>query len=116
MERDFIDSRLQRDDAMSIERGAKEKTTAASPTTSVSMKDLMHAEEQSPAQKKKHRKKKRKDRALQVRLGASPETLITDPDAPPSLLRVLAYGPEAFTEHALQTPEQVRDFLRDWPV
>jgi len=76
----------------------------------------MQTEEQLSAQKKKQRRTKRKVRALQARLGAPPETLSVDPDALHSLLRVLAYGPETFTEHTLQNPQQVRGFLRDWPV
>jgi hypothetical protein len=71
---------------------------------------------QSSMPKKTQRRKNRRARALQTRLGAPLETLITDPDAPPSLLQVLAYGPEVFTEQALENPEQARSFFNEWPV
>lgn len=66
--------------------------------------------------KKTQRRKKRKIWTPQTPPGAPPGTLIADPDAPPPLLRVLAYGPDAMTEQALENPRQVQDFLNKWPV
>src|SRR5262245_59292273 len=115
MKRLFMDSRLHGDDVMSAQAGAQEHAPSALPSKSVELKNETQAEEQSSAQKKQQRTR-RKVRALQARLGAPPEALLTDPDASHSLLRVFAYGPDTWTEQTLQSPQQVRSFLRDWPV
>ena len=48
--------------------------------------------------------------------GAPPGTLIVDPEAPHPVIRVLAYGPEEYTERAVEDPQRVRDFLNTRPV
>src|SRR5262245_54648952 len=114
MKRIFMDSRLHGDEVMSAQAGAQVNAPSALRPSTADMKNRTQTEEQPSAQKKK--RTRRKVRALQARLGAPPEALIADPDAPHSLLRVFAYGPDTWTEQPLDDPQQVRGFLRDWPV
>src|SRR5262245_25598114 len=116
MKRISLDSRLRGDEVMSATAGVEENTTSVSRPSSVSVKNWMQTEEQPSARKNKQQRTRRKVRALQMRLGAPLETLIADPDARPSRLQVLAYGPESFTEQTLKNPQQVRTFLYEWPV
>ena len=48
--------------------------------------------------------------------GAPPGTLIPDPTEPPPVIRVMAYGPEAWTEETITDVAALRDFLAAWPV
>src|SRR5262245_43556508 len=115
MKRIFMDSRLHGDEVMSAQAGAQVNATSALRPSTADMKNRTQTEEQPSARKKKQCTK-RKVRALQARLGAPSETLLADPDAPHSLLRVFAYGLDTWTEQTLQSPQQVQGFLRDWPV
>ena len=67
---------------------------------------------------KPHRHKGRKARIYRRRTppGAPPGTLIVDPAAPPPVIHVMAYGPQAITEQEVVDPHGVRDFLDQWPV
>lgn len=49
-------------------------------------------------------------------VGSSPGTLIIAPDAHPSVLSILAYGPNAFVEKKIKQAEEVLDYLGRWPV
>ncbi len=50
------------------------------------------------------------------RPGASPGTVTVDPQAPPPVLRVMAYGPDGFAERSLASAAAVREELARWPV
>src|SRR5215470_16228837 len=65
---------------------------------------------------KAQRRKRRRAWARRTPPGAPPGTLIPDPEAPQPVIRVIAYGPGAFTEQEVSSPQQVRDFLSRWPV
>jgi magnesium transporter len=49
-------------------------------------------------------------------LGVMPGTLIVDPSAQRSVIRVLAYGAEGFIEQDAKRPERVGEILHEWPV
>src|SRR5262245_49822337 len=98
MKRIPLDSPLRGDEVMSATADGEENTTSTSRAGFVPMKSWTQTEKQPPAPKNKQRRTRRKVRALQVRLGAPPETLSADPDALPSRLQVLAYGPKSLTE------------------
>jgi len=48
--------------------------------------------------------------------GAPPGTLVAAPEAKTPIIRVMAYGPASSTEGRLERPEQVSQFLGEWPV
>ncbi len=48
--------------------------------------------------------------------GTSPGTLITDPDSPRPIIRVIAYGPEGVDERQIDDVRSVKSFLDRWPV
>jgi len=48
--------------------------------------------------------------------GASPGTLIADPNAPRPIIRVIAYSPDGITEQTIENVEYVRNFVGKWPV
>jgi len=48
--------------------------------------------------------------------GASPGTLVVDPEAPPSAIHVLAFGPDMLVEEPVVDPEGVRRFVGAHPV
>jgi magnesium transporter len=89
--------------------------SATVPRDSLDGLDSIQAQEPSFVPKAQ-RRKKRKAWARHTLPGAPPGTLIPDPDAPFPVIRVLAYGPEAIAERAVESPQQVRDFLNAWPV
>jgi magnesium transporter len=62
------------------------------------------------------RRKRRKAWARRSAPGAPPGTLLPDPEAPPPVIRVIAYGPDACTEQTVESPALVRAFLQAWPV
>src|SRR4051812_35647173 len=65
----------------------------------------------------KRRKRKRMKVAFhRPPTGALPGTLIVDPKSPPLKIRVLAYGPDACEEKTVENLEDLRTFLREWPV
>jgi magnesium transporter len=41
---------------------------------------------------------------------------VADPEAPPPVIRILAYGPGDMVEQEIGEPQRVRDFLDKWPV
>jgi len=51
-----------------------------------------------------------------VPAGTAPGTIITPPDAPGPVIRVMAFGPDAATEGRLESPDRIREFLEKWPV
>lgn len=48
--------------------------------------------------------------------GASPGTLIADPDSKGTAIRVLAYGPDQILEQVCTNPKQLRDIVGKYPV
>jgi len=48
--------------------------------------------------------------------GTAPGTIISDPEAHPSSIRVVAYSEAEVVEQALDRPEQIREYLDKWPV
>ncbi|CAG0926454.1 Cobalt/magnesium transport protein CorA [Planctomycetaceae bacterium] len=48
--------------------------------------------------------------------GAAPGTVLADPEAPKSVIRLLAYGPDRFEERNLSSIDEIKPYLRDWPV
>ncbi|MFN0053630.1 MAG: magnesium/cobalt transporter CorA [Planctomycetales bacterium] len=66
----------------------------------------------------KHHHRERQRRRLKRRTapGAPPGILSVDPDAPRPVIRVMAYGPEAFAEREISTVEDLREFPGSWPV
>jgi magnesium transporter len=48
--------------------------------------------------------------------GEVPGTLTHDPEAPKAVVRLLAYGPDAFVEREIKDPNEIREFLGRWPV
>lgn len=48
--------------------------------------------------------------------GTSPGTLIVPPDAKPTKLRVIAYGPDRIEERVLTDPQEIVPLLGQWPV
>lgn len=49
-------------------------------------------------------------------VGASPGTLVIDPHAHPSIVTVIAYGPDSYVEKRLEKLEEISDYLSRWPV
>ena len=48
--------------------------------------------------------------------GRAPGTLDIDPDAPRPVIRVFAYGPDAYEEREIANPSDLLPFLEKWPV
>jgi magnesium transporter len=48
--------------------------------------------------------------------GAPPGTLIADPAAPPSSIRLIAFSSDDYMERDVQKPEDIRGVLGQWPV
>jgi magnesium transporter len=48
--------------------------------------------------------------------GASPGTVVVDPQAPAPAVRIIAYGPDAITEDAVQNLQSIRSAIGKWPV
>ena len=48
--------------------------------------------------------------------GAPPGTFVVDPEAPPTLVRVIAYGPDEFLEQPVQELRSLSDLRKKWPV
>lgn len=48
--------------------------------------------------------------------GAAPGTLVADPEAQRTRIRLVAYGPERLAEHADADPADVAAMRKDWPV
>ncbi|MSR59235.1 MAG: magnesium/cobalt transporter CorA [Planctomycetaceae bacterium] len=48
--------------------------------------------------------------------GAPPGILTVDPDAPRPVIKLMAYGPDRFVEHAIKHPDEIKEFLGQWPV
>jgi magnesium transporter len=68
---------------------------------------------------KKQRKPRRRRLAAarrQLAPGSAPGTLLIDPEAPPSVVRVFAFGPDGHEERPLEEVEAVDDYLDKWPV
>jgi magnesium transporter len=48
--------------------------------------------------------------------GTAPGTITVDPEAPPPVVRVIAYGPDAIVERPVSDPKSLKDELGKWPV
>lgn len=64
------------------------------------------------AKTRKHTQPKRRS----TRLGAPPGTLVTDPQAPPPRIHIIAYGPDSCHEEDIEDPQAIRPFIEQWPV
>jgi len=64
------------------------------------------------------KKKKRKLRFFkrQTKPGAMPGSVVVDPQAPPSVITVIAYGPDRVVEERIKDVAAVRQYLDRWPV
>ncbi len=62
------------------------------------------------------RRPRRKRRAPPRTVGATPGTLRIHPDAPRPVVRVMAYGPDDFSEQEVEDPESLAPLLGKWPV
>jgi len=49
-------------------------------------------------------------------VGAPPETIQVDPDAPAPVISIFAYGPEEYVEQSVRDPDELDEFLGQWPV
>lgn len=69
---------------------------------------------------KRTARKKRRIRTIRKRgrpvPGEAPGTLRHDPQAPPAVIRVLAYGPDDYVEKTIDDPEEIRSYFGKWPV
>jgi magnesium transporter len=67
-------------------------------------------------------KPKKRDRRLRRALlrrpppGTSPGTLVPDPEAPKSVINVMAYGPDVLVERPLTSTREVLEFCHNFPV
>lgn len=48
--------------------------------------------------------------------GSAPGILVPRPDAAPSVIQVMAYGPQGYIEHTCAHVEEIKKFLGVWPV
>ncbi|MEX2185999.1 MAG: magnesium/cobalt transporter CorA [Pirellulales bacterium] len=64
----------------------------------------------------KHRERLRRRMHRRVKPGAAPGTITVDPASPKPDMHMLAFGPQGSVERAIDSPEQVREFLGKWPV
>ena len=48
--------------------------------------------------------------------GAPPGTFVVDPEAPPTLVRVIAYGPDGFLDQPVEDLRSLAGLQRTWPV
>jgi magnesium transporter len=48
--------------------------------------------------------------------GTAPGTLAADPEAPPPVIRVMAYDADEVLEETLETPRAIADYMDKWPV
>lgn len=48
--------------------------------------------------------------------GALPGSVVTDPDAPKSVLRMMAFGPDKVEERSLSSVDEIRPYIGQWPV
>jgi len=60
--------------------------------------------------------KRRRSRKHRPPPGASPGTLVIDPNAPKPSLYLMAYGPDSMEERELKNPREVERYLGQWPV
>ncbi|KAA0217839.1 magnesium and cobalt transport protein CorA [bacterium] len=65
-------------------------------------------------------KKRRRARETEFRRrtapGAAPGTVAVDPDAPKSVLTLMAFGPERFEERRIEQVHELKAFCDAWPV
>ena len=60
---------------------------------------------------------KRSDNKLaRPNLNLPPGTLIIDPESPKPVLTIFGYSPESFEERTLAHPDEVKEFIRKWPL
>ena len=48
--------------------------------------------------------------------GAAPGTLVVDPEAPPTEIQVIAYGPQGLLEREISNLDELPELLTQWPV
>ncbi|MEX0714353.1 MAG: magnesium/cobalt transporter CorA [Pirellulales bacterium] len=86
-----------------IQRSARLKTKTVAP-----------ARNQMAGSNRKKRNRRRFHRRTPP--GAPPGIVEVDPKATPPSVRLIAFGPQALDERALDTPATLLDFLGKWPV
>jgi magnesium transporter len=64
----------------------------------------------------KHKKRKRRESFAQVPPGTPPGTVIVPPEAAPSTIRILAYGPTELLEEHVVDARRVREYMNKQPV
>lgn len=48
--------------------------------------------------------------------GATPGTVVVDPESPHPIIRLIAYGPQDILEKEIQDPRELGGYLGRWPV
>src|SRR3990172_10229339 len=48
--------------------------------------------------------------------GALPGTIMVYPDAPPSVISIVAFGPDGFVEEQVEGAYRIAEYLNEWPV
>ena len=69
-----------------------------------------------PLGSRRQRRRSHLDPGRYAAPGTAPGTLVFDPEAPPPVIRLIAYSPEAFVEVDVGDPEEVQAYLAEWPV
>ncbi|MCC6149191.1 MAG: magnesium/cobalt transporter CorA [Planctomycetes bacterium] len=64
----------------------------------------------------KRRRKQQTEFRRRTAPGAAPGTIVADPEAPKSALRLLAFGPDKVEERHLTSVDEIKPYLGDWPV
>lgn len=68
----------------------------------------------------KHHRRARRDEAARQRRrtppGAAPGTVKIDPEAPPPLIKVIAFSPQNLVEQSLHDPDEVLKYVGQYPV
>jgi magnesium transporter len=59
---------------------------------------------------------RKRPRRRPVTPGTAPGTLAIDPDAPWPIIRATAFGPDGFSEEAIESPLDLQSLLEAWPV
>jgi magnesium transporter len=64
----------------------------------------------------KARRKRETEFRRRTAPGAVPGTVVSDPCAPKSVMRMMAFGPDKVEERNLTSIDEIRPYLGDWPV
>lgn len=64
----------------------------------------------------KRRRKQHTEFRRRTAPGVAPGTIVPDPEAPKSTLRLLAFGPDKCEERTLSAVDEVKPYIGQWPV